>query len=217
MRKIKIESLMFDLDGTLVDSRKDIVSAVNFTIRSLGLKEKSFDEIISFVGGGIGNLIRKSLNTDDGPEYEKALKLFRDYYLEHAVDESEFYPDVIETLKYFQNKKIFVVSNKKTELTLKSLSLLNIDGLFRDVIGGENDESCLKPSPCQIEKLRKTHNLQKQNVLMVGDMDTDIIAGKAAGVRTCGVTYGFSKEEDIVKANPDYVINGLLNLKGIVG
>lgn len=210
-----IDLIIFDLDGTLVDSIEDIANAVNFTLKEVGLEEKSIQEISSYVGTGTEDLIRKSLGKNEDTLFEKALSLFKEYYKKHPVDNSRLYPGAREILEYFKDKRKVIVTNRMHEFALKIIKVLNIYDYFEDILGGD-DLGCAKPSSCLLDKAMNQLNIDKERTIIVGDMDVDIFAGKKAGIHTCAVTYGIGLKEDILRARPDYMIDNILRLKEII-
>jgi len=212
---VGIDTIIFDLDGTLVDSRKDIVMAVNFTLRKLGLPEKPPEVVVSYIGLGIRDLIKKSLGEEKRRLVDEALKIFTRYFRKHSADKSKLYPHVKETLDYFRNKRKVVITNRNKEsacITLKKLGVINY---FQEIFGGD-DEDCIKPSACPLDRVCSKLGVDKNKIIMVGDMDIDIKAGKEFDVRTCWVTYGLGKREDIEKVGPDYVIDDIIDVKKII-
>ncbi|MFQ5867415.1 MAG: HAD family hydrolase [bacterium] len=210
-----IDLIIFDLDGTLVDSRDDIANAVNFTLKKIGLKEKSISEISSYIGTGVEGLIRKSLGNKEEVLLKKALSAFEEYYKKHSTDNSVLYPNVKEILEYFKGKKKVIVTNRNYEFALLTLKTLGIYDYFEDIVGGD-DIGCMKPSSCPLDMSMHRLNANKEEAIIVGDMDLDIVAGKRAGIITCGVTYGIGKKEDIIKAKPDFIIDDIMNLKNLI-
>lgn len=210
-----IDLIIFDLDGTLVDSRDDIANAVNFTLKKIGLKEKSISEISSYIGTGIEDLIGKSLGNKQEVLLTRALSVFEKYYRKHSIDNSVLYPNVKEILEYFKNKRKVIVTNRNYEFALIALNKLGIYDYFEHVVGGD-DIGCMKPSSCPLDRSMNRLNTNKEEAIIVGDMDIDIVAGKKAGIITCGVTYGIGKKEDIIKAKPDFIIDDIIDLKNII-
>lgn len=155
-----VELIIFDLDGTLVDSRKDIVSAVNFTLKSLKLKQKSIRETSSYIGGGFEDLFRKSLGEKEEALLKKALPIFEEYYRKHSTDNTTLYPNVKEILEHFKDKKKIIITNRKYEFALLTLKALDIYKYFEDIVGGD-DIGCAKPSPCPLDKIIHSLNINK--------------------------------------------------------
>jgi len=210
-----IDAIFFDLDGTLVDSREDIVTAVNYTLKEAGVPEKSYEEIISYVGTGVKDLIVKSLGSGYELLVNRCVEIFTEYFREHYADNSRLYPNVEEVLDFYKSKKMIVVTNRRTEMTEGTLKKLGIDQYFQKIVGGDNDD-CLKPSACPIEKALSEVVSADEKSLMVGDMDLDVLAGKKAGIYTCAVTYGIGDKEDLEKADPDYLIDDMIKLKDLI-
>ncbi len=209
-----IELIIFDLDGTLVDSKEGITKGVNFALREVGLKEKSTSEIASYIGTGVDDLISKSLGAGNEQLFERTKSIFENYRLD-APDRSFLYPGVKEILEYFKNKRKAIVTNRKHAFALPTLKNLGISDYFEGIFGAD-DVACRKPSPCPLDSAMAKFNADKHKTMIVGDMDIDISAGKRAGIITCGVTYGIGKKEDILKAQPDFVLDNILELKNII-
>lgn len=212
---LEIELIIFDLDGTLIDSRKDIASAVNFTLKKVNLPAKGEPEISSYIGMGVEDLIRKSLGQGEGDIFLRAKSIFEEYYRKHSVDNSVLYPGVKEILEYFKDKKKVIVTNRNYEFAESVLKSMGIFDFFEDIAAGD-DASCMKPSPCPLERSLAKLVIDKRRAIIVGDMHIDVLAGKRAGIFTCAVTYGIGSRQDIIEAGPDYIIDDLLSLKNII-
>jgi len=212
--KKDIELIIFDLDGTLVDSLKDIANAGNFTLENFGLMKKSVQEITSYVGEGREHLVKKLLG-DKQVFLNEAVSVFGEYYRKHSSDNSVLYPNVREILEHFKDKKKVVVSNKNREEVVSNLKMLTIYDYFENVTGGDEVER-RKPSPFHLYKTMQILHVNKEKSIMVGDMDIDVLTGKNAGILTCAVTYGVSKKEDIIKAEPDFIIDDIIKLRDII-
>lgn len=210
-----IDLIILDLDGTLIDSREDIAKAVNFALKDVGLGEKSVSEISSYIGLGVEDLIRKSLGNKHNALIEKALSVFKEYYKEHCTDNSVLYPNVKEVLEYFKAKRKVIVTNRNYDLALQPLKTLGIYDYFDDIFGGD-DIGCMKPSSCPLDRTINRFNMDKETTIFVGDMYIDVLAGKSAGIATCAVTYGIGKKEDIIKVEPDFIIDDMIELKNII-
>lgn len=212
---LTVDAIFFDIDGTLVDARKDIVNAMNYALRHLGLKEKPFELIVSYIGTGISDLIRKSLGEDKADFTEEGVRLYGDYYLKHPADEAKLYPHVKETLEYFKAKRKFILTNRYAKFADPVLEKTGILHYFEKVIGGD-DEDCLKPSACALDNLLPGLKIDKKRSVMVGDMAIDVMMGKNSGIATCWVSYGLGRQEDVEDLKPDYMIDDIAELKGII-
>lgn len=212
---LSLDLLIFDLDGTLVDTRQDLTNSVNFTRSEYGLPPLTLTQVMQHVGDGMRKLLQRSL-PDVGPEaIKQAIATFREHYGEHQVDHSRLYPGVRETLKHFRSKKLAVLSNKPEEFTLTVVEQLGIGQYFQAVLGGDS-VAALKPSPEPILHILRILEVNPDKCIMIGDGPTDIESGRAAGIWTCGVTYGFRPPEVIRNCNPDFLIDGLAELKNLV-
>jgi 2-phosphoglycolate phosphatase len=212
---VEIDTVFFDLDGTLVDARKDIVKAVNYTLRKLGFSERPAEEIISYIGTGTKDLMRNSLGRRNAAYTDKAVSVFSGYYEKHSADESRLYPHVREILEYLEDKRKFILTNRFSRFARLTLEGLGIKDCFEEIIGAD-DESCRKPSPCLLGNAMTRLKVNKAHALIIGDMAIDIETGKNAGVKTCWVTYGLGKKEDLKGLRPDYVISDISDLEKIV-
>lgn len=211
----RFDFLIFDLDGTLIDSREDIARAVNHARVACGLEALPIGTVSGFVGWGAGNLMRQSLGEENEQFFEKAFKYFRAHYLEHLLDTTRLYPGVTEILELTRGILKAVVTNKPTEHTLKVMEGLGIRSEFTDILGGEF-RGAKKPAPDALIHLMEKHSVAKDRTLMVGDSLIDMEAAGKAGIRTCAVTYGFGKKEDLIQAGPDYIIDAIADLKPIL-
>ena len=209
------ESIFFDVDGTLVDARLDIAGAMNRVSKILLRPEKSVEEITSYIGTGVKDLIRKSLDSDDALLIDKATALYESEYLKHPADHAKLYPGVISTLEALSGKRKFILTNRYAHLASALLAKLGISGYFEGVFGGD-DENCIKPSACVFEKILPGLGLDRRNAIIVGDMAIDVLAGKNSRVKTCWVTYGLGKKEEVLHLEPDYIIDSITELVGII-
>lgn len=209
-----IELIIFDLDGTLVDSRDGIVAGMNFALQKVGLKVKSADEIGSYIGTGVDDLVRKSLGAGNESLFEQTKTIFEQYRLDNP-DNARLYPGVKEMLEHFKGKRKIIITNRKRAFAEPTLKSLGIYDYFQNIVGAD-DVECMKPSPCPLDYAMSKSKADKQKTIIVGDMDVDVLSGKNAGILTCAVTYGIGKKEDIIKAEPDFIIDDILKLKEII-
>ena len=210
-----IDVIFFDVDGTLVDARRDIASAMNHTLQQMGFPKKPFGQIVSYIGTGVTDLISKSLGSSDAILIGKCIELYSVYYAKHSADEAILYPHVREALEYLKEKKKVILTNRYARMADSVLTALGIREYFEDIIGGD-DERCLKPSACILDPYVSRHGLDKEKALIIGDMAIDIETGKNTGIRTCFVTYGLGKIEEVQPIGPDFIISDMSELEKIV-
>ncbi len=179
-----IKAVIFDLDGTLIDSSQDLATSVNYTLRQLDLPERSLGEIESFVGDGVQKLIVRSLGEKHEEYLEKSLDIFSKHYGDHCTDKTTLIPGISSLLDKLSGQYMLaVVTNKSSKFTLKILYFLNIDHYFQEIIGGDT-LSAKKPDPVAIHYLADKWSLNTDEIVMVGDHATDIQVGINAGCRT---------------------------------
>lgn len=216
MVKKYIEAAIFDLDGTLVDSKKDIIMSVNYMLKALGIKEKPEKVIQSYIGIGRDKLISDALGHNATPKIvENGTAIFEKHYARHMFDTTQLFPGVREILDYLKDKKLMIVTNKNHAPSVKTLKHFGVDRYFSKVIGGD-DKNCRKPDGCPIRNLIMEEGIPLDRAIMIGDSDIDIKAGKIAGIATCGLTYGIGLIADIKKASPDYILDDIRQLKNII-
>lgn len=212
----EIRLLIFDLDGTLIDSKLDLALSVNATRAELGLGPIPHDLISTYVGHGATTLICRALGEHacDG-EVERALAIFLDYYRLHMLDNTVAYPGVVEALEELRDKRLAVLTNKPVVFSREILAGLGIARYFSFIYGGNSFEQ-KKPDPMGVRKLMTDLNASPRQTLIIGDSDTDILTGRNAGVWTCGVTYGFGAHT-LAAVPPDLVLDDLRELPPLLG
>lgn len=212
---IDIDTIFFDVDGTLIDATRDISIAMNRALAEMGLPERTHEEIVSYIGTGVSYLVRRSIGSDDEALVDRGVRLYGEYYARHPADHAVIYPHVKETLEYFAGKKKYVLTNRYGWLADEALKAVGLRHFFIDIIGGD-DEMCIKPSPCVFDRLEKKYKFDRRRTLIVGDMAVDVETGKNSGVAACWVTYGLGKPEEVEKLDPEYVIDDISGLKKII-
>jgi len=212
---LSVDSIFFDVDGTLVNSAGDIAKAMNYTLNRLGIAEKPTREIASYIGTGVRDLARKSTGSDDDNIIDEAVRIFSEYYLSHSTDESTLYPHVKEMLEHFKGKRKFILTNRYKRFADVTLKGFGIRDYFEAILGGD-DESCMKPSACVIDNFLPKLGIEKGRSLIVGDMAIDIMTGKNSGIKTCWVTYGLGRSEDLLGLSPDFIVDDIMELSRII-
>lgn len=210
-----IKLIIYDLDGTLIDSSKDISNSLNWALKELGFSEVSELLIRSHVGSGILPLIQNVLK-EASPDHqipqdgilERAISLYRSYYSDHLLDETKLYPGVKTVLDFFKEKKQAVITNKSIEFPRRILKGLGIDHYFFEVIG-EDQKLPKKPAPDSVLKLLRFTKTNRNEAILIGDSMIDIQTAKNAKIKVIAVTYGFDSKAQIEACQPDWMINQL--------
>lgn len=197
------ELLIFDFDGTLIDSKHDIATSVNLTLGDLGLPIRLPEEIFSFVGDGVKHLLRLSVGNDNIPLYEQALRIFRRHYLSHCLDTTRFYPGMDRVIEALPRVKKAIATNKAMEYTLAIVKGLGFQEHFA-AIESPNDSSELKPSPRMLLRILSNLEISPECTVLIGDSTNDVQAAKAAGIRSCAVGYGYGDREKVTALAPDF-------------
>ncbi|MEO8126218.1 MAG: HAD-IA family hydrolase [Bryobacteraceae bacterium] len=210
--------LIFDLDGTLIDSKLDLVHAVNATRANMGLTELPQAVVFSYVGNGAPTLIRRSLGQEASEaQVQQGLDFFLAYYRDHMLDHTTLYPGVTETLDTLleNGKRMAVLTNKPVRISKAILSGLGLEKHFFQVYGGNSFEQ-KKPHPIGIQTLLSEAGMVADNAMMIGDSAVDIQTARNAGIKACGVTYGF-QPESLAADPPDFLIDRFADLSAIAG
>ena len=195
----QIKLLIFDLDGTLIDSRQDLANSVNAALRFLGRQELSLDAIASMVGDGAPVLINRALGDNaDQAEVRHGLEFFLNYYREHKLDHTHLYDGIPQALETLQGENgarrtMSVLTNKPVIPSRAIVDALGIASRFVSVYGGNSFET-KKPDPLGIATILAETGVRPEEAIMIGDSHVDVETGRNAGTWTCGVTYGFSPE-----------------------
>lgn len=206
--------LIFDLDGTLVDSKKDLTASVNHVRIQYHLPILDEEQIAAFIGNGAQMLIRRALgNSLSEEELKNAVHMFLSYYRAHMLDRSVLYPGVRETLDRLQYCRLAVLTNKPVHFSCSMLVGLGIYRYFSAVYGGNSFEN-KKPDPVGIFQILSDTRSRRERTVMIGDSSVDVLTGRNAGVKTCGVTYGYAAET-FREFPPDFQIDHFQDLLDI--
>ena len=207
-----IQLLIFDLDGTLIDSRLDLIHSVNAMLRHIGRPELPGEVIFTYVGDGAPTLVRRALGEpDDEGTVKRALDYFLAYYREHKLDHTTVYAGVHETLAAIRRshnghpRRMAVLSNKPVNPSRAIVEALGLGEFFTQVYGG-NSFTTKKPDPAGAQKLLEEFGCRPEYAVMVGDSSNDVLTGHNAGLWTCGVTYGFAPES-LDQTPPDVLVD----------
>jgi phosphoglycolate phosphatase len=207
----KIKLLIFDLDGTLIDSRLDLVHSVNAMLKHFRRPELPGEVVASYVGDGAPMLVRRALGDPKDEGFVKeALEYFLVYYRAHKLDHTRVYDSVKESLTAILNsngtpRKMAVLSNKPVHPSRAIVDALGLAGFFVQVYGG-NSFATKKPDPEGARRLLAETKTQAREAVIIGDSSIDVITGRNAGMWTCGVTYGFAPHT-LCEAPPDVTLD----------
>jgi phosphoglycolate phosphatase len=190
-----VRALIFDLDGTLIDSEKDLVLSVNAMLRQLGRAELAEETISGYIGQGAPVLIARALGngaagavTDE--EQKRALQFFLGYYEEHKMDNTRAYPGVAEALAELRGYPMAVLTNKPHRISRRILEALGLAGYFRAIYGGNSFET-KKPDPLGAQTILHEFGVAPGEALLIGDSEIDVQTARNAGTLAAVVTYGF--------------------------
>lgn len=207
--------LIFDLDGTLVDSNPDLVRSVNHVRALRDLPPLEEEAITAMIGDGAEMLVRRALgHVATEVSVRGSLEVFLAYYREHMLDESALYPGVVETLDVLDGWTLAVLTNKPVRFTCRMLDGLGIYDRFAAVYGG-NSFPEKKPDPVGVRRILSDTRGDPSSTWMVGDSSVDVLTGRRAGVRTCGVTYGYASQTFDAHP-PDARIDRFVDLPGVI-
>ena len=208
-----MDLLVFDLDGTLIDSKLDLAIAVNATRAHLGMPALDNELVYSYVGNGAPVLIRRALGPSaSDADVARALEYFLAYYHEHKLDNTRLYDGVQTSLDRLSARGVVmaVLTNKPVRISNAILEGLGVHRHFFRVYGGNSFEQ-KKPHPAGLEKLLEEAGAPRERSLMVGDSAVDVRTARNAGVPVCGVTYGF-QPESFDADPPDFLIDRMEQL-----
>jgi phosphoglycolate phosphatase len=208
-----MDLLIFDLDGTLIDSKLDLAHAVNATRAHMSMAPLEHARVYSYVGNGAPVLIRRALGEQATEiEVQEALEFFLEYYREHYLDYTLLYPGVRESLDRFRDggKRMAVLTNKPVRISNAILDGLGVLGHFFRVYGG-NSFDFKKPNPVGVEALLREAQIPANRSLMIGDSSVDIQTARNAGIASAGVTYGF-QPETLTDPPPDRLFDSMPEL-----
>ena len=215
MKFIDKELILFDLDGTLIDSAPDLALSVNYMLRCVNHNEFSEEIIDSWVGNGASTLVRRALSGSkivdeniNNDLFDKSLSIFLEYYKNNLCVKTTPYPNVKQTLQALKSDgyKLAIITNKPFDFIEPILQQLELDNLFQLCIGGDSLPE-KKPSPLPLQYMCEKFNINARNTLMIGDSKNDILAAKAANIQSIAVSYGYNYGEDIRVYEPDLTID----------
>jgi phosphoglycolate phosphatase len=207
----RIRLLVFDLDGTLIDSRLDLIHSVNAMLQHIGRPALEGDVIASYVGDGAPALVRRAIgNTDDEALFRAAMEYFLGYYRIHKLDHTTVYAGIAEALASLADstdgvrRLMAVLSNKPVNPSRDIVQALGLGDFFVRIYGG-NSFTTKKPDPLGVRTILQETGMAADEALIIGDSSIDVLTGRNAGLWTCGVNYGFAPHS-LEEVPPDVLI-----------
>lgn len=215
---LRYDAVVFDLDGTLLDTLDDLKNAVNYALGKMGLPLRSREEVKAFVGNGVAKLMERSVPTGTSPQdTAKALTAFKSYYAPHSKDNTAPYPGIPETLTALRDMgcRLAVVSNK-FDAAVKELARDYFPGLM-DLAAGENEANQIpkKPEPTMVLRTLEALGVSPERAVYVGDSDVDLQTAKNAGLPCISVTWGFRDREFLLQQGAAVLISHPRELLGL--
>jgi len=191
----RIKALVFDLDGTLIDSKQDLVLSVNATLRAIGREELPTELVASYVGSGAPVLISRALGGPADPDLlQRALKFFLGYYEEHKLDYTRAYPGVRQALEELNGMPMAVLTNKPANISVRILEGLGLAQFFKAIYGG-NSFATKKPDPLGANTVLGDLKVGASEAAMVGDSEVDVQTARNAGMISAIVNFGFGMHD----------------------
>ncbi len=193
-----VRGLIFDLDGTLIDSKLDLIHSVNAMLCEMKRPQLTADTISGYIGHGAPQLVARAMGgTAKEEELKQALQFFLGYYEEHKMDNTCAYPSVPETLAQLSHVPMAVLTNKPERISVRILKSLGLAKYFRAIYGGNSFES-KKPDPFGANKILQEFGIAADEAVLVGDSEVDVQTARNAGTRAAAVNYGFGVHDRAV-------------------
>lgn len=207
-----VELMIFDFDGTLVQSGEDIANSVSYTLAKLSMPTIDKEEILTFIGDGVAKLIERATGEAGKVHQNRALEIFSEHYDRHMLDHADLCPGVYDILQHFQGKRKIILTNKRFKFTKKMAAALKILGFFEEIIGADSTPY-IKPDPQLMEGILEHYSVEKNNTVIIGDGVNDILLAKHSGIVSCCYLNGLGKRDDLISLNPDIVFEHFEELK----
>jgi phosphoglycolate phosphatase len=212
VNSLTVNSLLFDLDGTLIDSKTDLANSINLMLVDLGRPALSEAAVGGFVGDGVRVLVRRCLTATepnqqppDDELHSKGIALMHSHYANEMLKTTRLYPQVAQTLAALNKKRKAVVTSKEVRFTKIILEHFDIAKYFDAIVGGDTTPA-RKPDPGPVLEAMRQLSGSATDTIMIGDSENDVIAGKRAGAYTCAVSYGFRSAEELRVTEPDLLL-----------
>ena len=209
----KIKGFIFDLDGTIIDTREDLALAVNLMRADYKLPPLTVEKTTSYIGNGARKLVERSISETD-IKIEEALQIFKKHYLQHLTDNTYCYDGAVDTLEKLKAKGVncAILTNKPEAPTFEILNIMDLSRFFNPIFGGDSTPF-LKPDPGALFLITEQWCIPKDELIMVGDNYTDVHVAKNAGIKSVFLTFGYGVKGDI---EPDYIFDNYSQLLTLI-
>lgn len=214
---MKYKAVIFDMDGTILNTLEDLKNATNYSLRQFGMPERSLEEVRMFVGNGIRKLVERAVPA--GTSEEKIAQVFDvslEYYEIHSADNTSPYPGILELVEKLKKSGIkTAVSTNKADVPAQELGREYFNGIF-DLIVGQQDGLKVKPAPDSVNKILSILDIQKKDAIYIGDSDVDVQTAKNSGLDFIGVSWGFRGREFLEKNGAKNIVDNANEILDLV-
>lgn len=214
---MKYKAVIFDMDGTILNTLEDLKNATNYSLRQFGMPERSLEEVRMFVGNGIRKLVERAVPAGTPKEkIDQILDVFLEYYEIHSADNTSSYPGILELVEKLKKSGIkTAVSTNKADVPAQELGREYFNGIF-DLIVGQQDGLKVKPAPDSVNKILSILDIQKKDAIYIGDSDVDVQTAKNSGLDFIGVSWGFRGREFLEKNGAKNIVDNANEILDLV-
>jgi len=216
---MKVKAVLFDLDGTLVNSLCDLADSVNFALTEYGFPTHETEKFKYFIGDGMAKLIERVLPEDkrDDETLNEVLDTFMDRYRSHFADKTVAYGGIAELVRALnkQGFKLAIISNKAQEMAVEVVDKV-LSGLEFDIVCGKREGYPTKPDPTLTLEIIEELGLKSEECVFIGDSGMDMAVAKNAKVKSIGVLWGFREEKELRKNGADYIVSSPDEILGVI-
>lgn len=214
---MKYKAVIFDMDGTILNTLEDLKNATNYSLRQFGMPERSLEEVRMFVGNGIRKLVERAVPAGTPEEkIDQILDVFLEYYEIHSADNTSPYPGILELVEKLKKSGIkTAVSTNKADVPAQELGREYFNGIF-DLIVGQQDGLKVKPAPDSVNKILSILDIQKKDAIYIGDSDVDVQTAKNSGLDFIGVSWGFRGREFLEKNGAKNIVDNANEILDLV-
>lgn len=214
---MKYKAVIFDMDGTILNTLEDLKNATNYSLRQFGMPERSLEEVRMFVGNGIRKLVERAVPAGTPEEkIAQVFDVFLEYYEIHSADNTSPYPGILELVEKLKKSGIkTAVSTNKADVPAQELGREYFNGIF-DLIVGQQDGLKVKPAPDSVNKILSILDIQKKDAIYIGDSDVDVQTAKNSGLDFIGVSWGFRGREFLEKNGAKNIVDNANEILDLV-